>query len=470
MFNFNLLNKKFMMMLCWGFISLFVNPMMANEERQDEAAALKFLLNNKTQLTQLPKSFYIPEGYWKAVGSQVDDEENRNERILATYGQNIYDGATWQIALAMMGETAIADQQTQRLLAGKSGNIVLRASSKDFHYGDKKVLMSEDSALFFRMIADEWAQIDPLTGETVGWMDWKPILGESAWAALIGPLQVAYTKYNGQVPLNADEVKLALSILPALKAMQSPIGAIYHSTWGVWGKNPHDISTENNASLYAGLQMLKQVLERAGDSKRIVSSEIDPLLQGIENYFREYGYSPEQGLIVQGGLYNDPAHPNQFVPASEFAVDVQTWGITVIGAEKLDAWFGRGTAYRIWQNTKKRGGYYEQGVLKGVGYTDDPSAVLSVEWTLGAILLTRELNALYHLPELEEEARTMREGVEFLKETVLLEGEETIAFDYANKRYYIPFGWWANKVPSLTSTAWVLMVDRHFNPFVLGGR
>jgi hypothetical protein len=63
----------------------------------------------------------------------------------------------------------------------------------------------------------------------------------------------------------------------------------------------------------------------------------------------------------------------------------------------------------------------------------------------------------------------MREGVETQKDIVLINGEETVAYDYANKRYYIPFGWWANKVPSLTSTAWVLIIDHNFNPFVLGG-
>lgn len=440
----------------------------AIDYRKDEAAELNFLLKNRSAKTQMPKSFYVTKKYWEAIGSLPDKVENLNERILATYGQNIYDGATWQIALAMMGKTDIASEQTVRLLSGKSGNLSIRASAEVFVYGDKKLSFPEKEALFFRMISDEWEQADPLTGKGVTWMDWKPILGENGWAALIGPLQVAYVKYKGHIPLECDEMKLALSILPALKAMQSPIGAVYHTTGGVYGKSPHDISSENNASLYAGLKMLKQVLQENKDPQSLIAS-IDILLTGIEKYFREYAFDRKQEIFLQGGLYNDPSAEGKFLPSKDFAVDVQTWTIKVFGAKKIDEWFGEKAANRIWQNTKKRGGYYEGEILKGVGYTDDPSAVLSVEWTLGAILLVNELNDLYKHPELVKEAASMRAGVEALKEKVVLDGTETVAFHYADRRYNIPFGWWANKIPSLTSTAWAMMIDRNFNPFVLGG-
>jgi len=440
-------------------------------ETADETAKLTFLLKNVSGNTAMPKSFYIPQGYWSSVGSIPDDEENSNERILATFGQNIYDAATWQIALAMMGRTDIASQQTSRLLSGRSGMLEnIRASSQDFAYGDDQLPMPKTNAFFFRMISDEYLLTDPVTGKTVEWMDWKPVLGENAWAAMIGPLQVAYAKYEGKIPLHAEEVKLALSILPAVTAMQSPIGGVYYAPWGVAGKNPHDISSENNASLLAGLEMLKQVLVNGGDPRGIVTQKIDPLVQGIERYFREYAINEEEMVLHQGGCYDDPAALGEFIPSKDFAVDVQTWGLTVIGAEKIDSWFGEGAAYRIWKNTKARGGYYEKGILKGVGYTDDPNAIISVEWTLGAILLVKELYHHYGYPDLLEDAKTMREGIESLRTTINIDGEETVAYDYASKRYYIPFGWWANKFPSLTSTAWVLMIDRDFNPFVLGGR
>lgn len=453
---------------CFLFISafIFINCEGEVNYRFDEEGKLKFLLKNTSTKTNLPKSFFIPEHYWEENHVDLLNEENRNERILATYGQNIYDGATWQIALAMMGEVDLASEQTMRLLDSHSGNINLRASGKEFKYGDNKVQFKEQNAFFFRMISDEWGQVDPLTGEIVGWMDWKPILGENAWAAFIGPLQVAYAKYKGHVPLNCPEVELSLNMLPAIEAMQSPIGGIYHSTWGVWGKNPHDISTENNASLYAGLVMLRQILEDNQDPNLVIPI-IDSLLKGIESFIQNYAYDPINELILQGGIYDPDS--KSFQASQDFAVDVQTWGIAVIGVDKIDAWFGEQAAYRIWQKTKKLGGFYEGKTLLGVGYTDDPSAVFSVEWTLGAILLVNQLSDHYHFIDLKDEAVSMREGVERLKEKVIIDAVETIAYDYADRRYYIPFGWWANKIPSLTSTAWVLMIDRNFNPFILGG-
>ena len=62
---------------------------------------------------------------------------------------------------------------------------------------------------------------------------------------------------------------------------------------------------------------------------------------------------------------------------------------------------------------------------------------------------------------------TLRSGIESeLK--INLPGGQT-AYLYANKRFRIPFGWWANPVPSLASTAWSVMADKNFNPFILGG-
>lgn len=464
--------KQLFFLVLLVVVNFYTTSTFAVNYKQDEAAELKFLLNNKTAKTGMPLSFQIPDNYWLLIGSNPIDPENTAERILATYGQNIYDAACWQLALAVLGQTSVADQQTARLISGKSGDIAnLRASARDFTYGDGNQTMTDTDAFFFRMITDTYQNIDPLTGQKVDWMDWKPVMGENAWAALIGPLQVAYAKYKGKVPLDSAEVKLATSILPSLKAMQSPIGAVYHAPNGTFDKNPHDISTENNASLYAGLVMLKQILKSGGDPDGLNDRYVNSLVKGIDSYFQMYAYDPQLGAIVQGGLYDDPSSPGKFVPSKDFAVDVQTWGITVIGAQKIDAWFGEGTSYQIWQKTKKAAGYYDNTVLQGVGYTDAPNEIISVEWTLGAILLVKELNTYYkgQYQDLVDDANSMRAGIESLKETVVVGGEEAKAFDYASKRYFIPFGWYANKVPSLTSTAWAIMVDRDFNPFVLGG-
>jgi hypothetical protein len=40
---------------------------------------------------------------------------------------------------------------------------------------------------------------------------------------------------------------------------------------------------------------------------------------------------------------------------------------------------------------------------------------------------------------------------------------------YASSRYRIPFGWYANPLPSTSSTAWILLVADKYDPFLYGG-
>ena len=42
-------------------------------------------------------------GYWNDIHSDPDNVTETSERILATFGLNIYDGGIWQVALALMG-------------------------------------------------------------------------------------------------------------------------------------------------------------------------------------------------------------------------------------------------------------------------------------------------------------------------------------------------------------------------------
>jgi len=119
-----------------------------------------------------------------------------------------------------------------------------------------------------------------------------------------------------------------------------------------------------------------------------------------------------------------------------------------------------------------RSGYYDaEGILRGVGFTDG-HRINSVEWTAGAILLAQILGRTYEGwqpvwgEECKVDAYTMRQGIEKLKRD--LSGDAT-AYLYANKRSFIPFGWWANGIPSLISSGWIVLIDQKYNPFVLGG-
>jgi len=474
-------------------------------------AIVKFLRANKTPWG-LPLSYRPPKGYWQSIQSDPARLEDIMERILtgeagfADAGAvNLYDAATWQIAMALSGNFEEADAHTTRLSAGRSGDIYdIRAWDFPFRYGEQEREVKRENAFFFRMVSDIYRMRDPLDQKdafdgfpntpALHHEDWKPITGENSWAAIIGPLQTSYLKNGGAVPWESEELALALSLLPAIDAMQSSIGAIYHVPTGVHGKHPRDISNENNFSMVAALRMLAEALEPHRDLpeaaahletlERIIrgTERGVKVREGMEDYFRKHLLGPE-GTFLQGGFWIG----GEFHAAPEFAVDVQTWGLAVLGAGWVNREIGGGdesTAYRLWKKTKEIAGYYENGVLRGVGFTAGHD-VLSSEWTFGAILMAKETARHYETlhrnggnrehalwaEELRTDARTMRDGVETLK--VLLD-DGSVAYNYSNRRYYIIFGWWANPVPTLTS-AWAVMMDRpafddYFNPFVLGGR
>lgn len=44
------------------------------------------------------------------------------------------------------------------------------------------------------------------------------------------------------------------------------------------------------------------------------------------------------------------------------------------------------------------------------------------------------------------------------------------AYLYASRRHAIPFGWYANPLPSTCASAWLLMLAHDFDPFAYGGR
>ncbi len=452
-----------------------VPPYVPDNENLQSTAL--FLKNNITG-TRMPLSFRPPDGYWKGIEDGLSPVEEVLERIIVQNSLNIYDGALWQMALSLLpseGTAELADLHTQRLLDGEAGDIhSLRGSGASFRYGDEEQMMDRDNGYFFRMISDRYIQDDPLgRNEVAGFPnfnrvhheDWKPVTGEQAWAAIIGPLQTAFRKYGGKIPADSPEMKLALSVLPALKAMQSPLGAFYHAPKGTYGIHPKLISNENNFSVYAALAMLEPVLEKNGSSE---ADEVKVMKRKLESFFAKYAYDRKEHLFYLAGFYVE----NKWVPGKLLAVDCQTWAIAALGPGWIDAHYGRDEAYKLWEKTIELSGSRDaRGALRGVGFTSDRE-VISVEWTCGAILAARLLAGHYAKTDparsalLLSQADQMRRGIEAYKEKLPDGGT---AYLYASERYFIPFGWWANPVPSLASSAWVIFIDLKFNPFVLGG-
>lgn len=479
------------------------------------------------------------------------------ERVNVNYGINIYDAACWQIALAVAAHAGKRSPSGESLynLANNvnkeradSTNRAITKADGTFTYNGTKIT-NPSQAYSYRMLTRSWLSKDPFMGTTyakyikaenlpkdpeykeglISWLDWKPITGENAWAFLIGPIQAAYLEYvrpgkKQSIPSDLIGIQNAINVLYAFKAMQSPIGGIYYATLGSLGNvgsepvNPYEISVENNASALAGLLMLQQLLALTTPSAEITQAQTviksmiygDNQTKGLLSFFKNYAWDKKAGLFIQGGIVGN----NSWAPALEpKAVDVSTWGVTVLGQPLLDSWFGFGAAYKVWLNTKKWGGFYgPDGELWGVGYSDRDGngprsqGIISAEWTAGAINMIRALITQYNqiatstkspknqkqraatiIADLQKDHASMTKNIMSLRHDnyqtnnayknvrpanygqLMKIPSNKLSFLYASKRYFIPFGWFANPLPSTTSTAWIIMLNYNFNPFTLGG-
>jgi hypothetical protein len=464
------------------------------------------------------------------------------ERVAVHHGSNLYDVAVWQVALmleARPGGSPGASTPAQSAVAESAWQKVL-APLRALH---ANASLRAPAGYAWRMIAPAWMLDDPLRRPPwaglvsarglpagapdyqpgrVTWNDWRPVSGENAWIRLIGPLQAArlHALASGQgfVPLHDEALQSAIDSLAVFARQQAGNGAIYYSATPAAAGAERAVSIENNLSLYAGLQLLRSTLQEtqahvanlpAADSAHLreAHAQLDGLLAGHGGHPGLEAFL--QGPAWEGTVFNttgwiNPATGAWRVANEARAVDVQTWGIAALGARRLDAWHGVGTALKMWQALKGWGGYGEGARLLGVGYSDLDGngrnaqgdfrqGVLSSEWTAGAIDAVRNLRAYYArspgatpaaLAELAADEDSMAEGFNRLRidhyaaagfpgaaprvrQQVPVVG---LPWLYASRRYLIPFGWQANPLPSTCATAWALLLDAHYDPFGLGGQ
>jgi hypothetical protein len=470
---------------------------------------------NGSSDSRLPVSFFVEPSYWQRPGAQdrwiAGTANEFRQRLTVHYGLNLYCAACRQIALGTTGrEDAIraADQHTQVLLNDHIGEAeTLRGWSDKagaWRYGDRQMsLDSKDgSAFFFGTICERFHLADPHTGAAcfpqqlggapLSWNFYDPFLGENAWAALLGPLQLAYLKTRGAgVEPECDEVRLALSLVPACQAMQSPIGAVYARP-ASWGHNQERlISNETNLTLYAGLTMLRRLMLEIPELRER-TAWVDGLQQGLLRYFRRYLVGEVggelrfhaccaffDGLFRPGIIAN--GHP------ARFAADVHTWGMSILGVKEIDALHGRGTCFRLWETVKHHTGFYQQAspsaTLSGIGFSSGPNGepvhdICSPEWTFGAINMCRVLAAEYDAPgphhdaelasRLQDDEQSMLEGVSMFEMSPPTTFRSR-SYPYVNRIADTGFGWQALPVPSLCATSWAMLIQNRFNPFRLGG-
>jgi len=466
------------------------------------------------------------------------------ERVNATFGTDIYDAACWQIAVSLVAERklsgtvssdlfTLSDFSTKRLLPTVQS---IRGNTANFSYGYTTTISDPREAFALRLVGRDFFEFDPLwdtgyehfitvlpfcdttTGGKISWSDWKPITGENAWAFLIGSLQADYLKSQAQgtgyIPFAADSIQNAIYVPCAFQAMQSEIGAIYYAPGGSDGNTGPipigEISVENNASCLSGLSILLQILNNtlandlsiSDNDKARTKAAINLVsimiwggktpsgqTDGIIKFFQTKAWNADTGLFYQGGTYVNGVWTATTDPK---AVDVNTWGLTVLGPKNLDAWFGAGTTYNLWQKVKEWGAYTVNNELWGVGYSSsDANTIMSAEWTAGAINALRSMMAFYQgdaakLQALQADHDLMMDKLLNLRTDKYVDAafyggldthefgyvkppQDQLAFLYASRRYFIPFGWYANPIPSTTSTSWTIFLHYDYNPFQLGG-
>lgn|GEM_PF-649068 len=591
---------------------------------------------------KLPLSFYCTNEYWQNYVLKLPLEESRSvdiynpkdntltpmpgsrgqlqvERINIHSGCNIYDAATWQIALALAGDDGVrgaanddlfslANNQNKLLKLGHDGNdtgdcdqqgevhldgnrgVTVREPEVRLLYNGCEVNNPKE-AYFFRQVPTSFKTEDPLPSSVdikdtdgkripiqdlpdsgtypkicISWTDWKPITGENIWAFLIGPLHAALIKYKNApcVPFQSLAVQNAMAVLGTFQKMQSTIGGIYYApsgslaNMGTEAVSPYEVSVENNISALGGLLVFRRVLQEEHTQAYLSAQEkcdvqhalevIQTMLyggiyevnsremahqrrttKGLLSFLKNEAWDAAGKKFYSGGEANkvDPRTHQEiatWLPHPTQAVDVNTWGLAVLGQQFFDNAHGFGTAYQIWQNVKSWGAFYgnsqhgEERELWGVGYSDndyegngkidplDRSGILSGEWTAGAITALRALITQYNQvieagedsPENIQRAKTYvadlkkdHDAMAFHIQSLRTDfyAEETmfdqvrpanyaslfsippdkLGYLYASKRYLIPFGWYANPIPSTASTTWAVMLHYNFNPFSVKG-
>jgi hypothetical protein len=426
------------------------------------------LVTSRMPSKYLPTSFLVPSLFCTGTNTLDAASDARIQRVwrsggpfnglegqLVSYQTNIYDAATWEIALALLKVSNGIDYdktpEFQRAYGSNCSvwsdieffNTVIRSGvgtgpilnqnifsfpgvGLNFHSanqtqtpGDNGVCYPQRPSEPFRMRAvygTTWGGlVNPVTNSQTqtllepvwygdngtpiysGWNDYLPVLGENAWAFFLGPLQYLYIAKNGLGPVSAvsnvglcdNEVQMALSMLGTIEKMSVNIpitlangttknaiavmycpGNVYQKNWfpayilngqppGTTGFDASSVSNENNASLFAGLNVLYCTLRHmeskySGSALQLIQSyqqRVYVLLEGMATYFRYLSLCRNTFTISgtqtqatfyyfgQGGEFVN----GQFYKNDQPALDCQTWVALAFmcapPSMNMDSWF-----------------------------------------------------------------------------------------------------------------------------------
>jgi hypothetical protein len=273
--------------------------------------------------------------------------------------------------------------------------------------------------------------------------------------------------------------------------------------------------------LAGGAELTSDARERIAKASKLIDTMISGGVlpnarqtRGLRDFLHTCAW--RNGEFVTAGFADEPGSKSEWRPILEpRAVDVDTWGVAALGSEQIDEWFGFGAAYRLWERLKNWGAYGDGPTLWGVGYSDADSngrtqegnfraGVLSAEWTAGAIVMVR--NMIHHYRAIPRSATAFAQAQVFVSkltrdESRMIAGIQNLRYDrytraslpgkppdyaslivepatpvgsepylYSSRRYFIPFGWYGNPIPSTAASAWVILIADRYDPFGYAGR
>jgi len=463
-------------------ISLF-NPTVARGAEtvlslaaQYNAGIASFLRANTNTIAgnTLPFSFYIfpqdsKDVFKEITASYSDPLKAHIERRMVWEMTNFYDASCAQVFHVLNGTAGWSEREAQSLAKiisrGYWGQMKLWSDDRQYYR------LGHQIPLIFRATAGrgQWKIPDPFTGEVREWMDWQPIEGENAWT-ILGLLHT-HIKLHGRRAKSSLEIEQAERIAKSILGMQAENGGIRHAPPGTWHPQGNeykynDQSTENNLSSYAALRMLYEITGKP---------EYSAALKGIIKFLASVAVHDAAGetYFAQGAHFDGEQW--RLKADEPFATDCQTWAIDVLGVKLVDQIFQRrfgirDGALKMWLTTEKQAGQTnQQGELIGLSYTANQD-VVSVEWTAGGIVAALILSEHYKGDltgrRLFNNAVSMRRYLE-AKQIILEDG--SVGYPYADRRVYIPFGWWSppSQVLSTTSTSWIGYLNLGRNPFYI---
>eukprot|EP00755_Sulcionema_specki_P008818 Sspe_Gene.6069::Locus_2033_Transcript_1_1_Confidence_1.000_Length_1405::g.6069::m.6069 len=272
--------------------------------------------------------------------------EFQTEQMLTSMGLDIYDGAVWTIAQTLVGSDMqkVADYTKNVLYEARTlqlqdirgdracKGVMYTGECTDptqsgvcgFCYGEGHTSLTKQTGLLFRMIGDAWAVQGtkdnrcPDLDRLWTWNDYKPVLGENAWALLLGPLTSAVKQYKtpSAVPDTSPEFQLAMNAIPALQALrlsapqgQPGYGAIYYTPHNAFfypgsiNMNAGStVSVENQASVLAGLKAFHYILSFKPQYDKL-RCDTEDLISGLESFLLS-AWDADKKYFRQGGTYN----------------------------------------------------------------------------------------------------------------------------------------------------------------------